>query len=456
MGFFIVLLLYNTFIFAVIIRHTFMQKVNTALLYQIFQEHSSVTTDTRKIKKGDIFFALKGPNFDGNLYAAKALEEGAAYAVVDNPSLTFNERFLFVEDVLMTLQELAGYYRTTLTIPVIGITGSNGKTTTKELVHAVLSAKFRTSTTAGNLNNHIGIPLTLLRIPKDAEIAVIEMGANHQKEIEHYCRYAKPTHGIITNCGKAHLEGFGGEIGVRKGKGELFDFIKANKGQAFVCSDFGYFHEMVSERKMEQVVWYGTNIAAEVIGSVKKADPFLEVEITTGFEEPLTISTQMVGDYNLYNVLSAVSIGRFFGVSAAQIKRAIEAYSPDNSRSQLIRKEGNTIILDAYNANPSSMAAAIRNYAALEGEKKVLMLGAMAELGEESEEEHKNIIRLIDGYSWYKVILVGGDFAQTRHDYLYFKNAEEAGDWWKCNKEEGLTILLKGSRSTAMEKVLNV
>lgn len=433
-----------------------MQKENTEVLYNIFREHPSVTTDTRKIKSGDIFFALKGPKFNGNTYAAKALEAGAAFAVVDDPTLPYNDRFLWVDNVLTALQELAGYYRNTLNIPVIGITGSNGKTTTKELIHTVLSSKFRTSTTEGNLNNHIGIPLTLLRIPKNAEIAVIEMGANHQKEIEAYCRYAKPSHGLITNCGKAHLEGFGGEMGVRKGKGELFDFLKANEGHAFVCSDFEYFHEMVAERRLHKLLWYGTNNMASVAGIVKNAAPFLEVEIKTGFEKPFTISTQLVGDYNIYNVLAAVSIGRFFGVSAAQIKRAIETYSPDNSRSQLIRKDGNIIVLDAYNANPSSMAAAIRNYAALEGDKKVLMLGAMAELGEESEEEHRNIIALINSYSWYKVMLVGGDFAKTNHDYLYFKSALEAGEWWKKNKEEGLTILLKGSRSTAMEKVLDV
>ena len=433
-----------------------MNYTNTAALYRVFKLHPNVTTDTRKINEGDLFFALKGPNFDANGFALEALNAGAAFAVVDDKSLPSHPNLLVVPDVLTALQELAGFYRKQLNIPVIGITGSNGKTTTKELVHAVLSKKFRTSTTVGNLNNHIGVPLTLLRIPENAEMAVIEMGANHQKEIEGYCNYALPTHGLITNCGKAHLEGFGGVEGVRKGKGELFDHLKRNSGTAFVCSDFDYFPEMVSQRNMEGVIWYGTDGSGEIIGKSSSNGSFLNVEISRGFSGPFSISTQLVGDYNLYNILSAVAIGRYFAVDAMQIKEAIEAYHPDNSRSQLVKLEGNSVIMDAYNANPSSMSAAIRNFAGLEAGRKILMLGAMAELGEDSVKEHQGIVDLIGEFKWDMVVLVGGDFEKTKHPYLFIKNAAEAAEWWLNNKTTDATILLKGSRSTAMEKVFGL
>ncbi len=433
-----------------------MQKVSTEQLFRIFKENRIITTDTRKISKGSIFFALKGPKFDGNSFALQAIQDGAAFSVIDNPALPLHENFLLVDDVLAALQDLAKFYRNSLSIPVIGITGSNGKTTTKELVHAVLSSTYKTSTTKGNLNNHIGIPLTLLNIPENAEIAVIEMGANHQLEIEGYCKYTNPTNGLITNCGKAHLEGFGGVEGIRKGKGELFDHLKKYRGQAFVCKDFEYFQNMVNTRELESVIWYGTDTSCEVSGHVKSVEPLLEVQITTGFPAPFHIQTQLVGDYNLYNVLSAVTIGRHFGVSAQKIKEAIENYRPDNSRSQLIQKDGLTIVLDAYNANPTSMAAAIQNFAAIKSDKKILMLGAMAELGAESMQEHLNILSLIDKYSWYKVILVGGDFEKIRSDYHIFPDSLLAKEWWETQKISGAHILLKGSRSSGMEKVLNL
>ncbi len=432
-----------------------MPKVSIKELYNFFKLHRGVTTDTRKISKGDLFFALKGPNFDGNKFAEKAIEDGAAFAVVDAPTLAVNDKCLVVDDVLTELQNLAGFYRNTLSIPVIAITGSNGKTTTKELVHTVLSSKFKTSTTKGNLNNHIGIPLTILRIPPDAEMAVIEMGANHLHEIEGYCQYANPTHGMITNCGKAHLEGFGSVEGIRKGKGELFDHLAKTGGPAFVCSDFGYFQQMVQSRQMHSIDWYGTGENADVMGKVKQAEPFLEVEISAGFEEPFAIQTQLVGDYNLYNVLAAITIGRHFGVPASRMKEAIENYLPDNSRSQLVQKDGLTVISDAYNANPSSMAAAIQNFAALKSEKKVLMLGSMAELGIESVQEHQNVISLIDRFTWEKVILVGAEFEKVNTVHPVFPTALDARKWWEANKIEGANILLKGSRSTGMEKVLD-
>lgn len=431
-----------------------MIQVTIDALFQIFKNHRSVTTDTRKINAGDIFFALKGPNFNANAFALDALKAGAAYAVVDDPFLPSHPGLLLVPDVLEALQALSGYYRKQLKIPVIGITGSNGKTTTKELVHAVLSKKYRTSTTVGNLNNHIGIPLTLLRIPENAQMAVVEMGANHQKEIEGYCSYANPDYGLITNCGKAHLEGFGGVEGVRRGKGELFDHLKQNGATAFICSDFDYFHEMAKTRKMEKVIWYGTSQHAGITGKVAESDPFLKVDITGGFNKPFTISTRLVGDYNLYNILSAVAIGKHFGVESECIKEAIESYNPDNSRSQLLKLGTNSIILDAYNANPTSMAAAIKNFANMDAGNKYLVLGAMAELGQESLAEHQAIVDLIAQYHWEQVVLVGGDFGKTKHHYKYLNNSAEAAEWWKQNNIQNATVLLKGSRSAAMEKVI--
>jgi UDP-N-acetylmuramoyl-tripeptide--D-alanyl-D-alanine ligase len=472
--------------------------MNIERLYQLFLQHPSIQTDTRKLKGGDLFFALKGPNFNGNQFATRALELGAAYAVIDEPHTSeptapeypagpatqqipssLSERLILVDDVLTTLQALALHHRRQFDIPFIAITGSNGKTTTKELVHAVLSSTYITYTTEGNLNNHIGVPLTLLSVKKDAQFAVIEMGANHQKEIEGYCQYTLPTHGIITNAGKAHLEGFGGPAGVKKGKGELYTFLRENNGTAFVMWDYDYLREM--SKGIPHIVRYGT-ADAEITGIIEvtpvtgqsspqstvspgqgdpatqqnpagEADSFLRVRITGGASTGI-ISTQLVGDYNLPNVLVAVTVGKHFGVPDELIYRSIEAYTPSNSRSQLIRKDSNHIILDAYNANPSSMKAAIDNFARTSTPQKVLILGAMAELGEESLEEHRQIVDLIGKYPWRQVVLVGGDFLRTPHPYLSFKNSREAGDWLR---QAGLTdawLLIKGSRSTKMEEVL--
>ncbi|MFM9909266.1 MAG: UDP-N-acetylmuramoyl-tripeptide--D-alanyl-D-alanine ligase, partial [Chitinophagaceae bacterium] len=315
-------------------------------LYQLYQQYPSVQTDTRKLKKGDLFFALKGPSFNGNSFAQLALEAGAAYAVIDEEEFSINNKTILVDDVLKTLQELALYHRKRLSIPFIAITGSNGKTTTKELVYAVLSGTFKTYTTKGNLNNHIGIPLTILDVQPDAEIAVIEMGANHQKEIEGYCTYTLPTHGIITNCGKAHLEGFGGIEGVRKGKGELFSYLKQTNGTAFVMWDYDYLREM--SKGIPELITYGTKDAS-VTGKALESEPFLNVAIEKGISIK-NIHTQLVGEYNLPNVLVAVTIGCHFNVKAENIKKAIETYVPSNSRSQLVKLRDNDIILDAYNA----------------------------------------------------------------------------------------------------------
>lgn len=424
--------------------------MTTASLYQLYLQHPSIQTDTRKLKPGDLFFALKGPNFNANLFAAKALEMGAAYAVIDEAQEVQDERMILVPDVLQTLQDLASYHRDQFRIPFIAITGSNGKTTTKELVSAVLASHCKTYTTQGNLNNHIGVPLTILSIGLDAEMAVIEMGANHQKEIESYCVYTKPTHGIITNCGKAHLEGFGGVEGVRKGKGELFDYIRANNGTIFMYDDYAYLHEM--SKGIAHKIVYGTQNGT-IIGQVKTSEPFLEVVVHTG-EEKKTVHTQLVGDYNLPNVLCAIVIGKHFGVPEEKIITTIEQYAPSNSRSQMLEKNGNHIILDAYNANPTSMRAAIENFAKFPSPEKVLMLGGMMELGEESIQEHQQIVDLINEHKWKQVVLVGGDFRHTQHKHLYFPDATEATKWFQEQGFNNTYFLIKGSRSMQMEKIL--
>lgn len=420
-------------------------------LYQLFLKYPSVQTDTRKLKEADLFFALKGDNFNGNKFALQALEKGAAYSIVDKVVTGADDRIIVVEDVLSTLQQLAKYHRQQFNIPFLAITGSNGKTTTKELIHAVLSSHFKTYTTEGNLNNHIGIPLTLLKVKADAEMAVIEMGANHQKEIAGYCKYALPTHGLINNVGKAHLEGFGGIEGVKKGKGELYDFIRETKGTIFINNDFDYLQEM--SKGIEKKVSYGTH-NAETTGELISSEPFLLVNLTN-HPEIGQINTQLVGDYNLPNVLAAVSVGLHFGVPSTKIKTAIESYQPSNSRSQLIEAGTNKIILDAYNANPSSMKLAIENFAKLPAEKKVLMLGGMAELGEESIAEHQYIIDLIQKFNWHKVVLVGGDFTKIPHSFENFKSSAEARDWFKNQHFTNAHLLIKGSRSMKMEEILS-
>ncbi len=419
-------------------------------LYQLYLQHPSIQTDTRKLQPGDIYWALKGPNFNGNLFAEKALEMGAAYAIVDEP-VAANERIIVVEEGLSTLQALAKHHREQFQIPFIAITGSNGKTTTKELVATVLASHFITATTEGNLNNHIGVPLTLLKIKQGTEIAVIEMGANHQQEIAGYCVYTEPTHGIITNCGKAHLEGFGGVEGIRKGKGELFDYLRAHDGTVLRYADYDYLQEM--SQGIEKTFDYGQT-SGHVQGQVISSEPFLKVNITKGFATPTTIHTQLVGDYNLPNVLCAVAIGIYCKVPQEKIVAAIENYAPSNSRSQLMQLGSNQIILDAYNANPSSMKLAIENFARLSVSGKVLMLGGMMELGAESVAEHEAIAALIGQYDWDKVVLVGGDFSKIKHPYLYFSDSLAAKEWFLSQDFKNAYLLVKGSRSMQMEKII--
>jgi UDP-N-acetylmuramoyl-tripeptide--D-alanyl-D-alanine ligase len=422
-----------------------------AELYDLYLRHPSVQTDTRQLRPGDLFFALKGPNFNANLLAITALEAGAAYAIVDEAPATDDPRLIKVADVLKTLQQLAGHHRRQLDIPVLAITGSNGKTTTKELVHAVLQTTYRTATTKGNLNNHIGVPLTILRIPLDTEIAVIEMGANHLREIAGYCTYALPTHGLITNTGKAHLEGFGSLEGVRKGKGELYDHLREHAGTAFIMWDYDYLREM--SHGIPHRVTYGTKGGEDLTGRVERNSDFLEVAILKGADMPL-LKTQLVGDYNLSNVLAAVAAGKYFKVSDTDIRSAIEAYTPTNSRSQMIRHGVNQVILDAYNANPSSMAAAIENFARMDAPGKVLMLGGMKELGNESIAEHQRLIDLIALNPWQAVALVGGDFAHVKHPFTFLPDTNAARAWLRQKAFEHATILIKGSRGIAMENVL--
>lgn len=416
--------------------------MNIVELYEIYKQYPSVQTDTRKLRKDDLFFALKGPNFDANAFAETALDNGAAYAIIDDPAYQHINNTIMVDNVLEALQQLALQHRNALDIPFLAITGSNGKTTTKELIHAVLSTTFKTYTTAGNLNNHIGVPLTILGIRPDAEMAVIEMGANHQGEIASYCLYTLPDYGLITNVGKAHLEGFGGYEGVKKGKGELYNFLRDNNGTAFVMWDHDYLRQM--SKGIKKIIKYGTTP-----GTLIQSEPFLQLQI-----DGMEIHTHLVGAYNLSNALAAVAVGRHFKVKDKLIKKALESYMPGNSRSQLMEKGSNRIILDAYNANPSSMRAAIENFVKIPSKNKVLMLGAMAELGHESLAEHEEIIALIEKHQWNDVILVGGDFLKLHTPFRTFKNSAEAAEWFRMQPFEDTYFLVKGSRSTQMEKVI--
>ncbi|ATL47040.1 UDP-N-acetylmuramoylalanyl-D-glutamate--2,6-diaminopimelate ligase [Chitinophaga caeni] len=423
--------------------------MNIPALYELYKKHPSVKTDTRQLVPGDLYFALKGPNFDGNAFAAQALGKGAVVSVIDDPRYFIDERkTIVVNNVLECLQALAKHHRQQLNIPFIAITGTNGKTTTKELINAVLSSQYKTVATKGNLNNHIGVPLTILSIPADTEMAIIEMGANHQREIAGYCEVALPTHGIITNIGKAHLEGFGGEEGVKIAKGELYDYLRANNGTVFVCKDLPYLVEM--SQSIRQVT-YGLE-AADYVAKPVGGQAFLALE--TAYPDLSLIQTQLVGAYNYTNALAAIAVGLYFKVTGANIKAALEAYSPNNNRSQVIRKGNNTIIMDAYNANPSSMKAAIENFVQLDAGKKVLLLGAMKELGENSVKEHQALINLLQQHSWDSVLLVGGDFALTKHPYFYVENNAAAQQWYHQKHFENCYILVKGSRSIGMEKVI--
>ena len=429
--------------------------VSTEEIYSLYLKHPQICTDSRAILPGSIFIALKGPSFNGNTFAEKALATGAAYAVVDEPEYKTSDRCLLVEDGLQTLQSLANHHRNQLTIPILAITGSNGKTTTKELILAVLSKQYTTLATKGNLNNHIGVPLTLLSITPDIEFAVIEMGANHRKEIELYCRIAEPHYGLITNVGKAHLEGFGGFEGVKQGKAELYNWLANHSKTAFINGNNSHLLEMAKENKVQYVMLYGTDEEFDCFGELITDTPTLEVKWKHA-DHSGHVQSQLIGAYNFENILSAVCVGNYFGVDADAINEAIASYVPDNSRSQVIKKGSNTIILDAYNANPTSMEAALKNFAAIPVSHKLVCIGDMAELGEESSVEHERIMQLLKKIKPAKFILVGKNFGAFKDqiECLYFPTSDEAASYVKKHPVRNSTILVKGSRSTRMEKVV--
>ncbi|MBD2751292.1 UDP-N-acetylmuramoyl-tripeptide--D-alanyl-D-alanine ligase [Spirosoma validum] len=446
--------------------------ITTDQLYHKFQECTGISTDTRRITPDCLFVALKGANFDGNQFAEQALAEGARYALVDDVTVADrNPQCLLVSDGLTALQDLARHHRQTLTIPVIGLTGSNGKTTTKELIAAVLSKKYLTYATVGNLNNHIGVPLTILSLNEQHELAVVEMGANHQKEIELLCSIAQPTHGLITNVGKAHLEGFGGIEGVRKGKGELYDYLAQHGRTVFINSRDKTLMAMYRERLktlrsdtvFAEAIFYPAVEAAAVEAAAVESS---ETPIELLQESPVVIyrdsagqaiTTHLPGRYNFENMTGALAIGDYFGVSPDEANHAIADYNPTNNRSQVIPKGTNTVLLDAYNANPSSMAAAIRQFAATPAKRKAVILGDMYELGTESEAEHTALGKLIAEGKFDLVILAGKDM-QYALPFLpkayYFPDKFSLHNWLMDNPMTDTHVLVKGSRGMSLESVV--
>ena len=425
--------------------------MNIQELYSLFLKHPTVSTDTRKIKPNSIFFALSGENFDGNKFAEEALKKGAKYAVVSDIDINKDERCILVDDPLITLQELAKHHRSKLSVPIIGITGSNGKTTTKELMYSVLKEKYKTFATHGNLNNHIGVPLSLLSASEEHEIIIIEMGANHQKEIEFLANICNPDCGLITNIGKAHLEGFGGIEGVEKGKTELFQNLTSREKQVFINLDDARLAKYIEQTK---AITYGTKNCT-YIGTVISNNPFLSMKIQYQ-EIEFNIHSNLIGTYNYNNILSAVVIGDHFGVSPEQIKKGIENYIPENNRSQLVKQGSNSIILDCYNANPSSMVEAINNLVKSEAENKFFILGDMLELGDESESEHQSIISILQKEN-LQGVLVGKEFSKyNSSNYPVFENNNEAKKFLKENKKENTLFLIKGSRGIKLETIQEV
>ena len=419
-------------------------------LHQIFLQFPIVCTDTRKIKANCLFFALKGENFNGNTYAAEALKKGAAYTVVDEKKYATSDRTILVDDVLQTLQKLASFHRNQCKAKVIGLTGSNGKTTTKELINSVLSKKYKTIATIGNLNNHIGVPLTLLSINKDTEIAIVEMGANHLKEIGFLCSIAKPDFGYITNFGKAHLEGFGSVEGVIKGKSELYDYLIHHKKSIFLNAD-----DLIQLEKLGHYIKkYGFTKDKNDYYRIDflKADPYVSLKV-----EEVQINSNLIGSYNFTNCCAAILMGKYFNVDIKDIKSAIEAYIPQNNRSQIIEKNGKRIILDAYNANPTSMKLALENFNELSGNHKIAFLGDMFELGDTAKIEHQNIADLASGLNLEKACLIGENFNKTSTTLQKFRTYKDVATYLKNESlPKDCSILIKGSRGMALERLLEV
>jgi UDP-N-acetylmuramoyl-tripeptide--D-alanyl-D-alanine ligase len=421
-------------------------------LYQKFIESSGISTDTRNIGQNSMFFALKGPNFNANTLAETALEKGASFAVVDEAEYQTKPNIFLVENTLLTLQKLANYHRKQFTIPVIGLTGSNGKTTTKELINSVLEKKYKTHYTKGNLNNHIGVPLTILSMQKDVEVAIIEMGANHKREIAELCAICEPTHGLITNIGKAHLEGFGGIEGVKKGKSELYDWLSTNEGTVFVNAENSVLVELANERNFKEKIEY------------QKQNGFINLQMET--EVPFVnyfdlennlIKTHLTGKYNFENIVNALAIGKYMSVPDLDANNAIAEYEPDNNRSQYIEKGTNKILMDAYNANPSSMAAAITNFNNIIANKKMVILGDMFELGEEAPKEHELLGQLLKKCNFDKILLAG-PLMQNALVHLpnayYFPDKFGLHVWLQEHKATDYHILIKGSRGMGLESCL--
>lgn len=447
-------------------------------IYNKFKECGVVTTDTRTLKGGEMFFALKGENFDGNEYAQKALGLGARYAVVNKSSAAASSddpRLLKVDDTLKTLQDLARWHRSMTIVDgkpltVIALTGTNGKTTTKELIREVLSVKYRVTATEGNLNNSIGVPLTLLKINQDTQLAVVEMGASHPGDIKELVDIALPNYGLITNVGKAHLLGFGSFEGVKKTKGELYDYLRRTSDKVFINADNPHLCQMASERNLQSdperpyslLIPYGLEYQGASVLPSSAEEPFLRISVpvTPGRAEgSILIRTNLVGSYNADNVMAAIAVGAQFGVSLEDAVRTIEAYVPSNNRSQMTRTEHNTLIVDAYNANPTSMAAALENFSNVSADCRIAMLGDMLELGEDSAAEHKAVIESALSRGFCKVFFVGKEFASVSvasDNAMFFQTSDELADYLKANPVHGATILIKGSRGTRMEKVIPV
>ena len=419
-------------------------------LYALYRRCSCVTTDSRHCPENSLFIALKGASFDGNRFAAQALEKGCSYAVVDEPqyAVAGDARYIVVTDALTTYKELAREHRRQFDIPVIGITGTNGKTTTKELVSAVLAKKYRVLHTEANYNNDVGVPRTLLQITPEHEIAVVEMGASHPGDIQQLVDYVEPTCGMITNVGRAHLEGFGSFEGVKRTKGELYDFMRAHGALLFLNESDADLMEMAAERQFDRVVTYGTDSTADVRGTLISCAPFLHFSFQAAAAftpQPLEVRSRLIGSYNMSNMLAAIAIGLHFGVSPQDAAQALEDYQPSNNRSQLTVTDRNRLIVDAYNANPSSMAAAIENFRLTEADHKMAILGDMRELGEASAEEHQRIVNLLAHDGFHDVWLVGPEFAATKTAYRTFPDVEVVRRAIAEEQPSGRTILIKGS-----------
>lgn len=425
-------------------------------LYEIFTTCSEVSIDSRHCAEGALFFALKGDAFDGNQFALKALENGCRYAVIDDPQYAIDDRFIVVDDALYMLQELAHYHRLQLNIPIVAITGTNGKTTTKELIAAVLNQQFNTWYTQGNLNNHIGVPLTLLQLKVSHQMAVVEMGANHLREIRTLAEIAAPDYGLITNIGKAHLEGFGSFEGVIRAKGELYEYIRKHEGMLFVHVDNPVLMDMAGA---EHIVGYSTANDASSLVQVQAAtdSPFLSVSWTRHDDDEMhTIATRLIGKYNVENVAAAICIGTFFGISPAHIKSALEVYEPTNHRSQFKETGKNSLIVDTYNANPSSMNAAIANFQQVNASNKGIILADMLELGDYAGQEHQAVVDLLTDAGFGNVWLVGEQFSKTTSSFQTFPSTEALIVYLETNRPEGFTLLVKGSHGMHLERCLSL